>query len=441
MIRSRQFHSFVWLLVVSAGTCDGREWSQQGRILSGEFERLRGDEVVIRQGSHRVVIAIAELSDKDQAFIASLTKERVWTNAGGKQIVASFLGRDGEHVTIRREGREFTIPIQSLAQSEQFYLERRHPWSAMVPDDPVASLKDPLSAQPEATQPEEVVESGRVRVWTQIGGKEIRGRFSRMTGSLVWLHTDAGEKPVPLGVLSKQDQEFVRKLQGDSDAEYQPSESSSTTVDVPSTNETPIPDPPAASEGDIWVLRDGTSVTGTFQKLQGNLVWLSRNPGVTVLPLHRFTGSDHQRILRLSAAAILTPDPLVAPQRVPARMSEPISPREPEAASSHDTSAAAEKTVNQGTTCSNCGMPGYIRPGERCPHCGKQKHWSQQLRVGEAPTQFGTTPGLGSSDDNDRIRFRPRGLIKLAIAIFAILGTAMAGFLKFLFGSGSTKRN
>lgn len=312
------------LLLAAAGRTEGRDWNHQGNVLPGDFVRIRGDEVVLLQGTDSVVVKIAELSDEDRAFIASLTRERNWTNSAGKRIIASFVGRDAETVTIQKEGKEFTIPIASLSKSDQFYLDRKHPWTAgatIAPATPPAAdaTDPPPVVRPQDTasgKPARDASSDGVRIWTRINGRKIRGRFSRMTGQLVRLETDAGEEVVPLGILSPADQALVRKLLDGSAAEGGSPDAALATDDGPPPGSSSVPEAaPAVSEGDTWVLRDGKTVTGRFEKMQGNLVWLVRNPGTSVIPLDHFTDADRRRILAMRPAVGapgVTPTPYAA---------------------------------------------------------------------------------------------------------------------------------
>ena len=187
-----------------------------------------------------------------------------------------------------------------------------------------------------------------------------------------------------------------------------------------------------SGQPDVWRLISGETVEGRFITVEHDAVWLSSSRGTTCIMLDDLTTEEWGRAYELHSELQHAGSPL--PRMDPARLPASVRPQ------SHEVESASSNITNQRAACSSCGKPADIKPGERCPHCGVQKHWSRQLRIGEAPTQFGSTPGPVGSSGDSQIRISTRGLVRLAILVVVVLGSGIAGFLKLVFGSTSAKR-
>ena len=427
------------LMCVVSGSCLAREWTHQGQPISGEFEQRHGEQVYLRQGSSRLVVTLSELSEKDQAFVESLTKEHTWTSQSGKQIIASFVRRDAEAVTILKDGKEFTIPIALLAQSDQWYLGKKHPWAGELPIAPATAVEDRAALPVESenakasTGPLRSTETpkGDVRTWTRNNGTTVRGQFSRIDDETVWLVSDFGPIDISFKSLSSQDQDYLRRFQGVTLEISEPSDlkPASPTVEQVTRNDS-VADS-QDTELTVWRLATGETLHGRLITIEHDAAWFETESEVTSVMLSDLDREEMFRALHLHTAQVV--QAAHSGRELPQmdRSALPVRPNE--------VAKPAQTAETRGPTCHSCGKAADIAPGERCPHCGAQKHWAHQLKIGAGPTHFPDVPGPNSRP-SESLRIRGRGLAKLAIGIGLLLCSAIAGLFRFLFGTNSAEQ-
>ncbi|MCA9120345.1 MAG: hypothetical protein H6822_10055 [Planctomycetaceae bacterium] len=446
-MRMKSLLAATMLLLLFAGRNEGREWRHLGRPLSGEFGELRGDEVILDDGADQLTINLGELSKQDQAYVAWLTRERMWANRAGKQILAAFVRRDDAAVTLRRDGKEFILAIDLLSNSDQSYLESTYPRAAKDIGDPNATSPPPAGNE-RSTTASSAAERGPVAAaggttWVLRDGSSLTGTFQKLQGSLVWISHNPGETVLPINRFTASDQRQILQLAA----------AAPTRVDIATPAERTGLKPVAPSaevsleRWHVWHLVNGKVMVGRFVTYDHDAVWIDTAEGRTSITFSDLALEDAERATMLFEELIAqaTSGERELPQLESkglfqdARTSTQLVNTIPSTIPSG--SAGKSSDSGRGPACANCGNPGYIKPGERCTQCGVQKHSSHQLRIGEAPTQFPSVSSVPSNSSNSgsgsSFKIRGRGIAKLAIAVGLFVVSGVLGLLKRVFGSAS----
>lgn len=161
-------------------------------------------------------------------------KERIWTSADGRTMLAEFVRElDGE-VTFLRDGKIITLSLDRLSPRDQ-QIVRDLAAGKSVPDDPAptpaplipapvtpaAEASAPTKDPPAETTPAESppvkpliskpipIES---RTWTDVFGNQVTGKYVRIFGSNVVLLRGGKSVTVKFYELSSEDQQYVREL-------------------------------------------------------------------------------------------------------------------------------------------------------------------------------------------------------------------------------------
>jgi ribosome maturation factor RimP len=136
----------IVVVVLSAAPAFARVWTDKhGKQTQGKLVRYFDGDVVLLRGTKAVTIPFADLSDNDQEYVrkelakkgqANLlppdpreaevrlpepAEERTWTSNDGKKIQARLVAVSNKKVTILFKGKEVSLPLKRLSQSDQQY--------------------------------------------------------------------------------------------------------------------------------------------------------------------------------------------------------------------------------------------------------------------------------------------------------------------------------
>lgn len=183
-------------------------------------------------------------------FLGAEPKERIWTSADGRTIKATLIREVEGDVSLLRDGKVFTLPLERLSAADQQYVrdisagkEPAEAPAAVDPDNPFAlpeEKKPPRPADPEnpfalpeekapatpsaepSGQPAEEKPAAALplgkakkapaqdRGWTDRNGQSITARFVRMNGGNAVLMRGKAVLNVPFYNLSPVDQQYLR---------------------------------------------------------------------------------------------------------------------------------------------------------------------------------------------------------------------------------------
>lgn len=134
----RAFLGLSLVLVCSAWcAAEVRTWTdQQGRTMRGEFVRVHEGRVVLKSGSQTQMVPLSQLSQQDRDYIESQLNRkarkdgdddgqpvRIWTDARGNQIPASFLRMNDKQVVLSESGKPRLIAFMELSEQDRKHVK------------------------------------------------------------------------------------------------------------------------------------------------------------------------------------------------------------------------------------------------------------------------------------------------------------------------------
>ena len=185
-----------------------RRWENvRGLTTEAEFVSYENNTVYLRRHGKVIAIPYTELSLADRQYVASVAgkgkqkltrfvndrpKLRVWKNEAGKTLSGAFARIDpGAVIVIKAGTREFKVPFLKLAFEDQEYIRSR-----------LGEKQDDLLPP---------VQMGS-RVWTNSEGKRLRAVLVKSEFGTVTLRVGEKTHKVPLGSLSRADQNYVQRM-------------------------------------------------------------------------------------------------------------------------------------------------------------------------------------------------------------------------------------
>jgi DNA-directed RNA polymerase subunit RPC12/RpoP len=144
---------------------------------------------------------------------------RTWTDKSGRTTEGDFVRLDGDHVIIRRQGKEVPIPLDRLCDADQAYARSATPGAASgdPSDNPFEDNdagKGKGKSDEDSDQEKETDRGGKypLRNWRDKLGLSVRARFIAVVGQDIVLERNNGLRlNVPFYTLVENDQEYVEK--------------------------------------------------------------------------------------------------------------------------------------------------------------------------------------------------------------------------------------
>ena len=201
------------LFILSALTAIGQDaeslhpWTDlKGRTLQAKFIKADAASVTINWNGREFTLPLNTLKPESQALAAKLGGAskpsesanggiHPWTDVKGRTLQAKFIKADATSVTINWNGQMFTLPLNTLQPQSQKLAAKLR--AAARPKPPSGSTSSGgTSAGLEATDPDGELDLSAEQVWTSSDGNPLKGRFVEVDDANLTLSTSGGRREV-----------------------------------------------------------------------------------------------------------------------------------------------------------------------------------------------------------------------------------------------------
>jgi hypothetical protein len=313
------------------------------------------------------------------AFSPLSALARAWTDYQGRKVEGDFVRvLEGKVELKAASGKTIQVEFGHLSADDQDFVREQLKAQGLgdqVPAkkaDESGSTTKPKSSEKEAA-PAKPVKPGPPRIWTDVAGHRVQGRFVSMDGGKVVLIVKEKKEPYPFDKFSPADQKYVREemtARGEGDK---------VPAEAPAVNANPAAAPQIAQAAPV-APRTGpiTAPRATFPTMPSlpKITFPTFTPPTRSAPVQppAFTPPVPPPIVHAPAPIIPPPVPTFVPDNQPAFQQ-----------------VAVKK-------CSNCGaiLPNNITAGDHCPHCGVLFQYDEVTGKRAYWAYFAAPPGVGA---------------------------------------------